>query len=98
MGFVQEMGTCISSTVSQEKPLTRVFKPCVAMVLQSAGGAGFGFGEPAKAPWLDVTYTGTNHFGMKCWIRNLPFNPPISNSGWGVRFSMKYYISVRRNQ
>lgn len=77
------------------------FKPKVAQMLAGSSinpGATTGYSVPQAAPWINSTYSGVPHYGLKMFFRNVNLMPGSGNINTQFRIETTYYLACKDPQ
>lgn len=87
--------------VRLDRPRSIFFRPKVAQMIAGASvvpGASTAYSIPQKAPYINATYSGVPHYGLKMFFRNVNLMPGSGNINTQFRVETTYYISCKDPQ
>lgn len=87
--------------VRLDKPHTIFFKPKVASMIAGASivpGASTGYSVPRVAPYINCSYPGVPHYGLKMFFRNVNLMPGSGSINTQFRIETTYYLSLKDPQ
>lgn len=87
--------------VRLDRPRTIYFKPKVAQMIAGASvvpGASTAYSIPQRAPYINCSYPGVPHYGLKMFFRNVNLFPGSASVNTQFRIETTYYLSCKDPQ